>query len=86
MRASFLEPDGSEIEFRGTWGLDNNISAFWLGPSKSEAPDSPTAHPEWKHPGAAILCSRKWFAPEDAKPSKRSCALLKRAQLEAQRS
>jgi hypothetical protein len=74
-------PVGSQIDFKGTWGLDNNIRVFPLSDSKGEGPASPTAHAEWTRPGVAILCNRKWFAPSGAKPDDRACALISRQPL-----
>ena len=70
-------PKSSEgLDFAGKWGRDNRIAAFRAKQWKGTGPDSPTRHPEWEHPGAAILCNRKWFAPRAAKPTKASCARL----------
>jgi hypothetical protein len=54
--------DGVE-DYPGTWGLDNEISAFgqpWL---KSSAPRSPSAQTSWQAPGGGMLCSDRWFHP-----------------------
>jgi len=72
------DPSGSAIDFVGAWGVDNNIAPFRFNPVKSGGPASPTAHAEWKRPGAAMLCNSKWFAPDDAKPNKQSCAAVQR--------
>lgn len=58
-----LEPGDGIEDFRGTWGLDNEISGFgkpWL---KGAAPRSPGAQSSWQAPGAAVLCSDRWFHP-----------------------
>ena len=58
-----LHPGDGIEDYPGTWGLDNQISGFgqpWL---KGSAPRSPGAQSSWQAPGAAVLCSDRWFHP-----------------------
>jgi hypothetical protein len=54
--------DGIE-DFPGTWGLDNQVSAFGQPWFKGTAPSSPSAQGPWKAPGGGMLCSDRWFHP-----------------------